>query len=68
MTVKTYEMVSLTRCGEAWQELEEAKDFRGRPDESGDWVRFSDYESLRIKYQELQASLRELVAFSEIKD
>jgi hypothetical protein len=63
--VKTYEMVGLTCCGEAWQELEEAKDFRGNPDESGDWVSFADYESLRIKYQELQTAVRKLFEASQ---
>lgn len=48
--VKRYEMISVTRCGEGWQELQR--------DPEGDWVQYDDYAALeRVAEQMLEALL-----------
>lgn len=47
--IQRYEMVSLTRCGDAWQEL--------KADKEGDWVSYDDYLSVVNELREGQMHL-----------
>lgn len=70
MTIQRYDMISMTRCGEAWQELQ--------PEQYGDWMRFPTHEatvrqleqeadSLRQQLAALQALVRQLLDDNRIR-
>ena len=52
-TFKRYEMISVTRCGEGWQELQEEPE--------GDWMRYEDCESLTRQNEALRDALTTLL-------